>query len=135
MIWKISHYNPFFRIIFCSKLTGLPLPPLDLSSVTPAMVAVTLSAGPVILAQTMANFTDKTKRSIFYPFHKVRNRETLQRTDLTLPITGWLEGYQWSPACLCRGLCPSGQLLSLLIIVMMVSYSTFIKPIDWVTPH
>jgi len=35
------------------------------------MMAMTLSAGPVILAQTMANITDKNKsRSIFYPFHK-----------------------------------------------------------------
>ena len=64
-----------FRIIFCSKLTGLSLPSLDLSSVTPGMMAVTLSAGPVILAQTMANFTDKTKRSIFYPFHKVGDKQ------------------------------------------------------------
>jgi len=58
-------------VLFCTKLTGLPLPTLDLTSVTPVMMAVTLSAGPVILAQTMANITDKNKsRSIFYPFHK-----------------------------------------------------------------
>lgn len=63
---------PLFRIVFCTKLTGFPLASLDLSSLTPSMLALFLSAGPVILAQTMANITDKTKRSIFYPFHKVR---------------------------------------------------------------
>ena len=61
-----------FRILFCTQLTGLPLASLDLTTVTPVMMAVTLSAGPVILAQTMANITDKIRsRSIFYPFHKV----------------------------------------------------------------
>ena len=34
------------------------------------MLGLLTSAGPVLLAQLMANITDKTKRSIFYPFHK-----------------------------------------------------------------
>ena len=42
----------------------------DLAAVTPAMLGLLTSAGPVLLAQLMANITDKTKRSIFYPFHK-----------------------------------------------------------------
>jgi len=33
-------------------------------------VAFLVSAGPIIIAQIMANLTDKSKRSIFYPFHK-----------------------------------------------------------------
>ena len=70
---KGSGFIYSIRILFYTKLTGLHLPSLDLTSVTPVMMAVTLSAGPVILAQTMANITDKNKsRSIFYPFHKVR---------------------------------------------------------------
>ena len=70
-MFRCTSYS--FRVLFCTKMTGLPLPTLDLTSVTPVMMAVTLSAGPVILAQTMANITDKNKsRSIFYPFHKVR---------------------------------------------------------------
>ena len=38
---------------------------------TPTTMAAMIGAGPVILAQLMANMTDNTKRSIFYPFHKV----------------------------------------------------------------
>ena len=29
-----------------------------------------MSCGPVVLAQVMANLTERSKRSIFYPFHK-----------------------------------------------------------------
>ena len=29
-----------------------------------------VSCGPVALAQLMANLTERTKRSMFYPFHK-----------------------------------------------------------------
>merc|ERR1711983_620812 len=43
---------------------------LDTSMISVNMMAFIISAGPIILAQTMANLTDKTKRSIFYPFHK-----------------------------------------------------------------
>ena len=75
-MFRCTSYS--FRVLFCTKLTGLPLPTLDLTSVTPVMMAMTLSAGPVILAQTMANITDKNKsRSIFYPFHKVGIPSTL----------------------------------------------------------
>ena len=52
------------------KITDSSL--LDLHKISPALMAVIIGAGPVILAQTMTNMTDKTKRSIFYPFHKVR---------------------------------------------------------------
>ena len=51
------------------KLTDSPL--LELDMISPALMAFIVGAGPVILAQTMANLTDKTKRSMFYPFHKV----------------------------------------------------------------
>ena len=37
---------------------------------TPGMMATLLSAGPVLLAQLMANITDKTRRSVLYPFHR-----------------------------------------------------------------
>jgi len=50
------------------KLTDSPL--LELDMISPALMAFNVGAGPVILAQTMANLTDKTKRSMFYPFHK-----------------------------------------------------------------
>ena len=40
------------------------------SLMTPAMMATLLSLGPLALAQLMANLTDKTRRSVFYPFHK-----------------------------------------------------------------
>ena len=43
----------------------------DLTWLTPAIMAFIVGAGPVILAQSMANMTDNSKRSIFYPFHKV----------------------------------------------------------------
>ena len=36
----------------------------------PHILAFLSSAGPLIIAQIMANITDKTNRSIFYPFHK-----------------------------------------------------------------
>lgn len=36
----------------------------------PHYLAFLASAGPVIIAQTMANITETGKRSIFYPFHK-----------------------------------------------------------------
>ena len=54
--------------MFWSRLTG------STSVLTPGMMAVLLSAGPVVLAQLMANITDKTKRSVLYPFHKVDKR-------------------------------------------------------------
>ena len=38
--------------------------------VNPHCLAFLASFGPVIIAQVMANLTDKSKRSIFYPFHK-----------------------------------------------------------------
>ena len=34
------------------------------------LLSFLVSFGPLILAQVMANLTDKSKRSIFYPFHK-----------------------------------------------------------------
>jgi hypothetical protein len=34
------------------------------------LLALLVSAGPVLLAQVMANLTDATSRSMFYPFHK-----------------------------------------------------------------
>ena len=37
---------------------------------SPHWVAFLVSFGPVIVAQVMANLTEKSKRSIFYPFHK-----------------------------------------------------------------
>ena len=43
----------------------------ELDWLSPAAMSFIIGAGPVILAQTMANMTDNTKRSIFYPFHKV----------------------------------------------------------------
>ena len=52
------------------KLTDSSL--VELDKVSPLLMAVVIGAGPVVLAQTMANMTDKAKRSIFYPFHKVR---------------------------------------------------------------
>jgi hypothetical protein len=36
----------------------------------PHYLAFLASAGPVIIAQIMANMTETSKRSIFYPFHK-----------------------------------------------------------------
>ena len=57
--------------MFWSRLTG------STSVLTPGMMAVLLSAGPVVLAQLMANITDKTKRSVLYPFHKVDKRHYL----------------------------------------------------------
>merc|ERR1711879_488033 len=50
--------------VFWSRLTG------SSSVLTPSMMAVLLSAGPLVLAQLMANITDKTKRSVLYSFHK-----------------------------------------------------------------
>ena len=60
----------------------------DLAAVTPAMLGLLTSAGPVLLAQLMANITDKTKRSIFYPFHKASVVElaTNLRKDVTIII-------------------------------------------------
>ena len=41
--------------------------------VSPASLAFSISAGPLLLAQVMANLTNTgSKRSIFYPFHQVR---------------------------------------------------------------
>ena len=40
------------------------------SPLSPGMMAALLSAGPVMLAQMMANMTDKTRRSVLYPFHR-----------------------------------------------------------------
>ena len=41
--------------------------------VSPATLAFTISAGPLVLAQVMANVTNTgTRRSVFYPFHQVR---------------------------------------------------------------
>ena len=37
---------------------------------SPHLVALLVSSGPVALAQLMANLTERTKRSMFYPFHK-----------------------------------------------------------------
>jgi len=37
---------------------------------SPHLLAFLISSGPIILAQVMANLTDTTARSIFYPFHK-----------------------------------------------------------------
>ena len=40
---------------------------------SPACLAFTISAGPVLLAQAMASLTNTaSRRSVFYPFHKVR---------------------------------------------------------------
>ena len=36
----------------------------------PHYVAFLVGFGPVIIAQVMANLTESSKRSIFYPFHK-----------------------------------------------------------------
>ena len=36
----------------------------------PHYLAFLASAGPIIIAQIMANLTERSKRSIFYPFHK-----------------------------------------------------------------
>ena len=36
----------------------------------PHYLAFLVSFGPLIIAQVMANLTEKSKRSIFYPFHK-----------------------------------------------------------------
>ena len=41
-----------------------------LHEVNPHHLALLASAGPVVIAQIMANLTDSSKRSIFYPFHK-----------------------------------------------------------------
>merc|ERR1719336_2665460 len=41
-----------------------------LHTVNPHYLALLVSAGPVVLAQVMANLTENTKRSMFYPFHK-----------------------------------------------------------------
>ena len=41
--------------------------------VSPACLAFSISAGPLLLAQVMANLTNTgSKRSVFYPFHPVR---------------------------------------------------------------
>ena len=37
---------------------------------SPHSLACLASVGPVVLAQAMANLTETTKRSMFYPFHK-----------------------------------------------------------------
>jgi len=42
----------------------------QLHTVNPHYLALLVSAGPVVLAQVMANLTENTKRSMFYPFHK-----------------------------------------------------------------
>jgi len=36
----------------------------------PHYLALLASAGPVVLAQVMANLTETSKRSMFYPFHR-----------------------------------------------------------------
>ncbi len=40
------------------------------STENPHILAFSLSFGPLIIAQVMANLTESGKRSIFYPFHK-----------------------------------------------------------------
>merc|ERR1711963_74061 len=42
----------------------------QLHTINPHYLALLVSAGPVVLAQVMANLTENTKRSMFYPFHK-----------------------------------------------------------------
>ena len=42
----------------------------SLDPYSPHLVALLVSSGPVVLAQLMANLTERTKRSMFYPFHK-----------------------------------------------------------------
>ena len=44
---------------------------INMDMVSNSMMAALVSVGPVVLAQLMANMTDRTKRSVFYPFHKV----------------------------------------------------------------
>ena len=39
-------------------------------SLNVSMLSLLVSAGPIVIAQIMANLTDKTRRSVFYPFHK-----------------------------------------------------------------
>jgi len=51
-----------------SKVVGSDLMKLDM--ISPNMISLMVSMGPIVLAQLMANMTDRTKRSIFYPFHK-----------------------------------------------------------------
>ena len=41
-----------------------------LHEINPHYLAFLASFGPVIIAQVMANLTERSKRSIFYPFHK-----------------------------------------------------------------
>ena len=43
---------------------------LPAQTYNPHLIAFLVSFGPLILAQVMANLTEKSKRSIFYPFHK-----------------------------------------------------------------
>ena len=69
--------------MFWSRLTG------STSVLTPGMMAVLLSAGPVVLAQLMANITDKTKRSVLYPFHKVDKRHFLLNYHCVYHQDGW----------------------------------------------
>ena len=42
-----------------------------LGPASPVTMGLLLSAGPVLLAQLMANITERSRRSILYPFHKV----------------------------------------------------------------
>ena len=50
--------------MFWQQLSGSSSP------LTPWMMAALLSVGPLVLAQLMANITDKTRRSMIYPFHR-----------------------------------------------------------------
>ena len=50
------------------QLTSAALGP---ASPSPVTMGLLLSAGPVLLAQLMANITERSRRSILYPFHKV----------------------------------------------------------------
>ena len=52
------------RYIFWLQVSGAS------SLLPPGLMAVLLSAGPLALAQLMANITDKTRRSFLYPFHR-----------------------------------------------------------------
>lgn len=52
------------RYIFWLQVSG------SSSLLPPGLMAALLSAGPLALAQLMANITDKTRRSYLYPFHR-----------------------------------------------------------------
>ena len=59
-------------------LLWLRLTDSSLDWLSPSSLALTISAGPLVLAQVMANMTNTTsKRSVFYPFHQVRSPPSL----------------------------------------------------------